>query len=117
MVTETSSTGTHGERSLWMRETLDAVRRARAGRIPVVGYTWFPLFTMIEWKYRWSRRGLEDHLLHLGLFDVRSCAAGRMEREPTPLVEGYRRCVADPAASIGEWQDAAESATPTSLVA
>jgi beta-glucosidase len=117
MVTETSSTGTHLERALWMRETLAAVRQARAGRVPVVGYTWFPLFTMIEWKYRWSRRGLEHHLLHLGLFDVRSSAAGRMVREPTPLVDGYRRFVAEPSGAIGEWVEPAESSAPTSLVA
>ncbi len=87
--------------------------------MPVVGYTWFPLFTMIEWKYRWSRRGLEHHLLHLGLFDVPSCSAGRMNREPTPLVEGYRRHVADPAAAIGEWPVPAEveAPAPASLVA
>jgi beta-glucosidase len=119
MVTETSSTGTHMERSLWMRETLAAVRQARAGRVPVVGYTWFPLFTMIEWKYRWSRRGLEDHLLHLGLFDVPSCAAGRMDRKPTPLVDGYRHFIAEPASAIGEWIDPVEvpSTVPATLVA
>ena len=119
MVTETSSTGTHMERAVWMRETLAAVRQARAGRVPVVGYTWFPLFTMIEWKYRWLREGLDHHLLHLGLFDVRSLAAGRMDREPTPLVEGYRGHIAEPAAVIGEWSDpvAIPPATPNSLVA
>jgi beta-glucosidase/6-phospho-beta-glucosidase/beta-galactosidase len=119
MVTETSSTGTHVERALWMRETLAAVREARAGRVPVVGYTWFPLFTMIEWKYRWSRRGLEQHLLHLGLFDVPSCEGGRMDRQPTPLVEGYRRFIAEPAAAVGEWPDLAaiDAAAPSTLVA
>ncbi len=102
MVTETSARGTHLERAIWMRETLSAVRRARAAGVPVLGYTWFPLFTMIEWKYRWSRKGLEHHLLHLGLFDVR-LHGGRMDREATPLVENYRGLVADPLAAIGEW--------------
>ncbi len=101
MVTETSATGSHLERALWMRETLDAVRRVRGEGVPVLGYTWFPLFTMIEWKYRWSRKGLERHLLHLGLFDVQP-RDGRMDREVTPLVEGYRQFMADPAAAVGE---------------
>lgn len=119
MVTETSSVGSHLERTLWMRETLAAVRHVRAGRIPVVGYTWFPLFTMIEWKYRWSRRGLEHHLLHLGLFDVRPSADGRMDRERTPLAEEYRRLIAEPAAAVGEWPDPLPAETPaaSSLVA
>jgi beta-glucosidase len=101
MVTETSSPGTHLERSLWMRDTLAAVRDLRAEGVPVVGYTWFPLFTMIEWKYRWSRKGLDQHLLHLGLYDV-PMKSGAMDREITPLVAGYRDLIADPA-SIGEW--------------
>ncbi len=85
-----------------MRETLAAVRQARGDGVPVVGYTWFPLFTMVEWKYRWSRKGLEHHLLHLGLFDVEP-RDGRMDRAATPLVAAYRRLLADPVATIGEW--------------
>ncbi len=101
MVTETSATGCPLERARWMRETLGAVRSARSEGLPVVGYTWFPLFTMIEWKYRWSRRGLQDHLLHLGLYDVRP-RDGRMDREATPLVDAFRDHVANPANSVGE---------------
>lgn len=114
MVTETSAPGSHLERSIWMRETLGAVREARAQRVPVVGYTWFPMFTMIEWKYRWSKKGLRDHLLHLGLYDV-PMRDGRMDREPTPLVEGYRGFVSDPAAAVGEW--AGEPVATPGLVA
>jgi beta-glucosidase len=118
MVTETSATGTHLERALWMRETLAAVRQVRHEQIPVLGYTWFPMFTMIEWKYRWSRKGLHHHLLHLGLFDVEP-NGGRMDREPTPLVESYRRFVTDPVATIGEWTSGIETPLdpPTELVA
>ena len=101
MVTETSATGCPLERARWMRETLGAVQSARSEGLPVVGYTWFPLFTMIEWKYRWSRKGLQDHLLHLGLYEVHP-RAGRMDREPTALVETYRRHIADASASVGE---------------
>ncbi len=105
MVTETSAPGCHLERARWMAETLAEVRAARAGRIPVVGYTWFPMFTMIDWKYRWSRKGLEDHLLHLGLWDVVP-HSGKLDREPTPLVENFRRVLSDPTATIGEWPQA-----------
>lgn len=111
MVTETSATGTHRERALWMRETVAAVRRLRGAGIPVLGYTWFPLFTMIEWKYRWSRRGLEHHLLHLGLYDV-PLRDGRMDREPTPLVDTYRQIVADPMASVGALADRSAALCP-----
>jgi beta-glucosidase/6-phospho-beta-glucosidase/beta-galactosidase len=112
MVTETSAPGTHVERAVWMRETLSAVRAARQEGVPVVGYTWFPLFTMIEWKYRWSRKALPQHLLHLGLYDVHA-QDGRMDREPTPLIESYRRALADPLAAVGECGAAVAEATAT----
>ena len=102
MVTETSATGSHLERTRWMVETLAAVREARAAGIPVVGYTWFPMFTMIEWKYRWSRKGLEHHLLHLGLWDV-TAREGRLDRDATPLVDTYRRFATDPHTAVGDW--------------
>ncbi len=101
MVTETSSTGGHPERARWMAETLAGVRMARAAGVPVVGYTWFPMFTMIEWKYRWSRKAMEHHLLHLGLWDVVP-REGRLDREPTPLIDAYRHHIADPLGSVGE---------------
>jgi beta-glucosidase/6-phospho-beta-glucosidase/beta-galactosidase len=101
VVTETSSPGGHLDRLRWMTDTLDAVRSARGAGIPVLGYTWFPMFTMIEWKYRWSRKGLEDHLLHLGLWDV-TPRGGRLDRDATPLVEAYRRFIAATLATIGE---------------
>ena len=101
MVTETSSDGSHAVRARWMGDTLAAVRRARDGGVPVVGYTWFPMFTMVDWRYRWSRRGRGRHLLHLGLWDVHP-RGRQLEREPTPLVDAYRRFAAAPADSIGE---------------
>jgi len=101
MVTETSATGGHADRARWMDRTVAAVHQVRADGVPVLGYTWFPMFSMIEWKYRWSRKGLEHHLLHLGLWDVIP-KGGRFDREPTPLVDRYRRHVADPAGSIGD---------------
>jgi beta-glucosidase/6-phospho-beta-glucosidase/beta-galactosidase len=101
MVTETSTPGTHLERARWMGATLDAVREVRGEGVPVVGYTWFPMFTMIEWKYRWSRKGLEHHLLHLGLWDVQP-RNGRLDRDATPLVETYRQFAADPGTTIGQ---------------
>jgi beta-glucosidase len=116
LVSETSAPGSHQDRASWMAETLAAVRQSRAGGIPVVGYTWFPMYTMVEWKYRWSRRGLEHHLLHLGLWDVVP-RNSRMDRDPTPLVADYRRLVGDPAGSIGEWAAGLAPPTPASRVA
>ena len=111
MITETSAREDLAGRAQWMDKTLETIRALRVEGVPIMGYTWFPLFTMIEWKYRWSRRGLQDHLLHLGLYDVQP-REGRMDREPTALVEAYRGHLADPAAAIGEWLPARPPTVP-----
>jgi beta-glucosidase/6-phospho-beta-glucosidase/beta-galactosidase len=90
IVTETSAREDIAGRAAWMDETIAAVRAARAGGLPVIGYTWFPLITMVEWDYRTSERPLADHLLHLGLWDSRFDEQGVLVRHETPLVEKYR---------------------------
>lgn len=89
-VTETSSPGDAIRRALWMSETIDAVRTVRTEGVPVLGYTWFPIITMVDWAYRTSGRPLADHLLHLGLWDASFDANGKLVRHETPLIEDYR---------------------------
>jgi beta-glucosidase len=89
-VTETSATGDQTARSLWMSETIDAVRMARSEGVPVVGYTWFPLITMIDWQYRTEKKPLEAYLLHLGLWDSAFDDDGVLQRKETSLVDNYR---------------------------
>ena len=66
MVTETSAKGNIAVRARWMDETIQMVRTLRNQNIPVIGYTWFPLFTMVDWVYRRGRRPLSEYLIHLG---------------------------------------------------
>jgi beta-glucosidase len=101
MVTETSANKTINHRAQWMDETLEAVRALRAEGIPVVGYTWFPLFTMIDWSYRKGRRPLKDYLIHLGLYDAAFDSKGVLRRRKTPLVKRYQRHMSNPMPSIG----------------
>jgi beta-glucosidase len=89
-VTETSSPGDVTRRALWMSETIDAVRTVRSEGVPVVGYTWFPIITMIGWEYRTSDKPVADHLLHLGLWDAAFDKSGKLVRHETPLIEDYR---------------------------
>ncbi|HET9223653.1 MAG TPA: family 1 glycosylhydrolase, partial [Roseiflexaceae bacterium] len=90
LVTETSAREDIDGRAAWMDETIAAVRAARAEGLPVIGYTWFPLVTMVEWEYRTSERSLADHLLHLGLWDSHFDEQGILVRHETPLVGRYR---------------------------
>lgn len=118
-ITETSSPGDGVRRALWMSETIDAVRTVRSEGIPVIGYTWFPLITMIDWAYRTSTKPVAEHLLHLGLWDSSFDETGKLVRHETPLIEDYRDwvsrgmsmpvcppCVAAPKSRWRRWVDA-----------
>lgn len=102
MVTETSARGDLRVRSRWMDESIDAVFALRRDGIPVVGYTWFPLFSMLNWSYRTGRRPLATYLIHLGLYEISVNADGIMERRPTSLVEQYRRHTESPVPPVAE---------------
>ena len=97
MVTETSASGSMPRRLAWMSQAAAGVAAARAAGVPVVGLTWFPVFTMIDWRYRRSKRSVEHHLLHLGLWDV-AYERGELERVATPLVQAYANLVRGPVA-------------------
>jgi len=93
MVTETSARRDIAGRSMWMDETIAAVRAVRAEGIPVLGYTWFPAMTMIDWEYRNDGKPITEHLVHLGLWDSEFDEAGVLVRCPTPLVAQYQKYI------------------------
>ncbi len=102
MVTETSAKGAHARRSRWMDETIEEVKRLRCAGVPVIGYTWFPLFSMFDWEYRTGRRPLRAYSIDLGLFECSFDEQGVYCRQETPLVERYRRYTAQPAPPFAE---------------
>jgi beta-glucosidase len=101
MVTETSAKRDVHGRAGWMDETLDTVRSLRGEGIPVVGYTWFPLFTMVDWAYRTGRRPLKEYLIHLGLYDSAFDKNGVLRRHKTSLVKRYLGHMSTPMPAIG----------------
>jgi beta-glucosidase/6-phospho-beta-glucosidase/beta-galactosidase len=101
MVTETSANAPVAERKRWMEETISAVKSLRTEGIPVLGYTWFPLFTMIDWAYRRGRKPLKDYLLHLGMYDSSFNEEGVLERRPTKLVTCFQNLQHEEMPSVG----------------
>ena len=97
MVTETSAKGAVDVRSRWLTASVAAIRQLREEGVPVLGYTWFPLFTMIDWRYRYGKRPLDHYRLDLGLYTLGS----ERRWEATPLVEQLRGYVRDPEESVG----------------
>jgi beta-glucosidase len=100
MVTETSAKGDVGVRARWLDTSMAAIRHLRAEGVPVLGYTWFPLFTMIDWRYRYGKRPVESYLLDLGLYTLAPEGSAR-RWETTPLVEQFRRFIRDPGPAVG----------------
>jgi beta-glucosidase len=70
MITETSAVGSDEIRESWLEFSLETIKGLREEGIPVIGYTWFPLFTMIDWRYRFSTEPLENFYLELGLYHL-----------------------------------------------
>jgi beta-glucosidase len=98
MVTETSARGDETVRARWLEASVTAIRALRSRSIPVLGYTWFPLFTMIDWRYRFGSGPLKEYRLELGLYSLN----GEGQRwRPTPLVEQFRSYVSDAENSVG----------------
>jgi beta-glucosidase/6-phospho-beta-glucosidase/beta-galactosidase len=103
IVTETSARGREEVRARWLEASVAAIRELRARGVPVVGYTWFPLFTMVDWRYRFGRGPIEEYRLDLGLYTL----GGEQRWTATPLVEQFRSYVADPESAVGSLAAAA----------
>ncbi len=89
MLTETCVTGSVAERISWLDRSVEAIQELRDGGIPVVGYTWWPLFDMYEWTYRHSTQPRAHHLLTMGLFDLVETLTGRLDRERNPVADRF----------------------------
>jgi beta-glucosidase/6-phospho-beta-glucosidase/beta-galactosidase len=99
IVTETSARGSDKVRANWLKTGIGAIKALRERGVPVLGYTWFPIFTMIDWSYRLARGPVEQYRLELGLYKLGR--AGEPRWIPTPLVEQFRACVSHPAEAVG----------------
>jgi beta-glucosidase/6-phospho-beta-glucosidase/beta-galactosidase len=98
LIGETAARGRLSRRSAWLTESVAGVRRARAAGIPLIGYTWWPLFDLVSWTYRQGRRPLEDYLVPMGLWNL---DPETLDRIPTPLVDTYRDLVAGGIDAVG----------------
>ncbi|TDD69899.1 glycosyl hydrolase family protein [Jiangella aurantiaca] len=94
-LTETCVTASVADRLAWLDASVDAVHRLRADGVPVVAYTWWPVFDMYEWTYRHSAAPREAHLLTMGLWAL-SERDGVLHRVATPLVDRFRAHAHDP---------------------
>jgi len=100
MITETSALGPEDVRSRWLDASVAAIKNLRQKGIPVIGYTWFPLFTMIDWRYRFGRGPVDQYYLELGIYRLDD-KNGTGRWAVTPLVDQLRNFVNHPDEAIG----------------
>ena len=102
MIAETASVGPVKRRLRWLNDSLGAVQRLRAGGVPLIGYTWWPMFALIGWAYRQNNRPFEKYLLQMGLWDLQSDNGNQLERVATPIVDIYKEMIAGGIRDVGK---------------
>jgi beta-glucosidase len=102
MITETSAYGTDEVRSRWLSESVAAVKTLRSRGVPIVGFTWFPLFTMVDWRYRLGRRSVENYYIDLGLYKINPSSDGQRRWDKTILVEQLKGYIRSPLEAVGQ---------------
>jgi beta-glucosidase/6-phospho-beta-glucosidase/beta-galactosidase len=79
-------------RIAWLEEAVRSVARLRADGMPLVGFTWWPLFDLVNWDYREGTGAVADYLEPMGLFALRS-DHGELRREPLACAERMRAII------------------------
>ena len=97
-LTETSMVGDHATRIQWLDDSLDLLLRLREEGVDVAGYTWWPLFHYVDWVYREGERPVAEHLVPMGMYDLRPSSVGVFERVRTPVVGRFAERAAELAA-------------------
>ncbi|MCP9487279.1 MAG: family 1 glycosylhydrolase [Gaiellaceae bacterium MAG52_C11] len=89
-LTETSQTGSVADRVAWLDASVETLFRLRDDGIDVVGYTWWPLFDLVDWDYREGIKPADKYLVQMGIYDLHRDEIGRLERRHTPVVDRFR---------------------------
>ena len=102
IISETSARGSDAVRERWLEASVATIKRLRGEGVPVIGYTWFPLYTMIDWRYRWEKGPLRDYYLNLGLYTLDDCTDNGQSRwRATPLVGLMRHYISHSEEAVG----------------
>ena len=101
-IAETASLGGVTRRQLWLEQSIAAVRRVREKGVPLIGYTWWPMFALVTWAYRQGKHPPAYYLKQMGLWDLEVGAGDKLERVATPLVQAYQAYTARGSSMVGE---------------
>lgn len=104
-ISETATRGSIGRRIAWLEGSVAACRNLRSTGVPMAGYTWWPLFSLVAWAWRQGHAPVQKHLLRMGLFDLDPDPAAQLERRRTPVADRYAAMIAA-GASLGPLEPA-----------
>lgn len=106
MVTETSDRAAAWRRSRWLEESVAAIAAARGEGLPVVGYTWWPLFCLVDWRWRKGGLDVDAYLCRMGLYYLRRAGGDELRRVPSALAARFAELAASGAPSTPSGEDA-----------
>ncbi|ACB76900.1 family 1 glycosylhydrolase [Opitutus terrae] len=106
LISETASSGSIRKRRLWLDGSARAVQRLRAEGVPLLGYTWWPLFALVTWGYRQGDLPPQSYFRQMGLWDLDP----HQQRARTSLVDRYQELVRGGTGSAGPLSAAASRA-------
>jgi beta-glucosidase/6-phospho-beta-glucosidase/beta-galactosidase len=99
-IAETASVGSLSRRRKWLDDSVEAARNLRKSGVPLVGYTWWPLFALVTWAYRQGTHPPAYYLKQMGLWDLDASSA-ELDRIRTPLVNRFAQLTAAGATAVG----------------
>ena len=106
MISETASIGSLRRRLDWLDRSVAATRELREEGVPLVGYTWWPMFALVTWAYRQGRRPVTEHLAQMGLWDIVPDEADPLRRVRTSAVDSYQHLVRGGVNAVGKLSQA-----------
>jgi len=101
MISETASMGSLRRRFEWLSQSVAATKQLRNEGVPLVGYTWWPMFSLVTWAYRQGRRSVAEHLAPMGLWDIVPTPTDPLGRVRTSLVDAYQHLVQGGIEAVG----------------
>jgi beta-glucosidase len=89
-LTETSRGGAVEARLEWLDESVTEIETLRSEGLDIVGYTWFPFMTLVDWLYRNDLKTPDEWFIHMGLVDLERGADRVLARRKTRAFEPFR---------------------------
>lgn len=70
------------------------MRELRAEGVRLEGYTWWPLYDLIDWEYRYGAMPVEHYVRRMGLYRLEMQFDGTFARVKTEAAERFKHLVA-----------------------